>query len=113
MNPSDAKPDVPENSFGNPPTPTPETDAETYGTHWVSVDFARRLERERDEALAALSGRTVSCAQCNDAATKIAAMRKAIETACDSLDGLDIILPGHSGMFVLHALAQLKPFLKP
>jgi uncharacterized coiled-coil DUF342 family protein len=36
--------------------PTPETDAEeiiiTKGkpTHWVSQEFARRLERERDEA---------------------------------------------------------------
>ena len=37
--------------------PTPETDSEeiiiTKGkpTHWVSQDFARKLERERDEAL--------------------------------------------------------------
>ena len=30
--------------------PTPETDEEQFGTGRVSVDFARRLERERDEA---------------------------------------------------------------
>jgi hypothetical protein len=31
-------------------TPTPETDDAQFGTGRVSVDFARRLERERDEA---------------------------------------------------------------
>ena len=30
--------------------PTPETDEAQIGTVRVSVDFARRLERERDEA---------------------------------------------------------------
>lgn len=30
--------------------PTPETDEAQFGTGRVSVDFARRLERERDEA---------------------------------------------------------------
>jgi predicted house-cleaning NTP pyrophosphatase (Maf/HAM1 superfamily) len=30
---------------------TPETDAAQFGTGRVSVDFARRLERERDEAI--------------------------------------------------------------
>jgi hypothetical protein len=30
--------------------PTPETDAAQFGTGRVSVEFARRLERERDEA---------------------------------------------------------------
>jgi hypothetical protein len=33
-------------------TPTPETDAAQFGTGRVSVDFARRLERERDESRA-------------------------------------------------------------
>jgi hypothetical protein len=32
------------------------------------ADFARNLERERDELREALSGRTVSCSQCNEAA---------------------------------------------
>ena len=30
---------------------TPETDAAQFGTGRVSVNFARRLERERDEAM--------------------------------------------------------------
>lgn len=30
--------------------PTPESDEAQFGTGRVSVDFARRLERERDEA---------------------------------------------------------------
>jgi hypothetical protein len=36
---------------------TPETDAAQFGTGRVSVDFARRLERERDEAREALEFR--------------------------------------------------------
>jgi len=39
-------------------TPTPETDAEGYGngTHpYVPTDFARKLERERDEAIKQLA----------------------------------------------------------
>jgi uncharacterized protein (DUF3084 family) len=32
------------------PRPTPETDKAQFGTGRVSVNFARRLERERDEA---------------------------------------------------------------
>ena len=42
--------------------PTPETDSEeiiiTKGkpTHWVSQDFARKLERERDELHKAVNG---------------------------------------------------------
>lgn len=43
-----------------PPRPTPETDAEVkdFDAPWlyyVNADFARKLERERDEALAKLS----------------------------------------------------------
>ena len=34
--------------------PTPETDEAQFGTNRVSVNFARRLERERDEAREAL-----------------------------------------------------------
>lgn len=36
------------------------------------------LKKERDEARAALSGRTVSCSQCNESAKQIEAMREAI-----------------------------------
>ena len=44
----------------NTPRPTPETDAEVkdFDAPWlyyVNADFARKLERERDEALAKLS----------------------------------------------------------
>jgi cell division septum initiation protein DivIVA len=53
---------------------------------------ARNLERERDEAREqlkamreALSGRTVSCSSCNQAAVEIQAMREAIKEASDSL----------------------------
>jgi hypothetical protein len=57
---------------------TPETDAfkRTVGEPWW--DFARRLERERDESRASLSGRTVSCSQCNESARTIDQMRKVI-----------------------------------
>jgi hypothetical protein len=41
---------------------TPETDAAQFGTGRVSVDFARRLERERDEA----QGQTNSRRKRND-----------------------------------------------
>lgn len=36
--------------------PTPETDEAQFGTNRVSVNFARRLERERDEARERLDG---------------------------------------------------------
>lgn len=66
-----------------PPRPTPETDAEERRTHgiphggeqplhlYVKGDFARNLERQRDEARDALSGRIVSCSQCNEMARKL------------------------------------------
>lgn len=58
---------------------TPETDAALvdhmpkYATEWS--------ERERDELRQAISGRTVSCEQCNEAARKIEQMREAIKNA--------------------------------
>jgi hypothetical protein len=58
---------------------TPETDEAQFGTGRVSVDFARRLERERDEARDALSGRTVSCSQCNQVAVERDEAREAYE----------------------------------
>jgi hypothetical protein len=60
----------------NEPTKTPETDAHqlkpemAYDRLWS--DFARQLERERDELREALSGRTVSCSRCNEAGYKLA-----------------------------------------
>jgi len=56
------------------------------------LDFARELERENTELRQALSGRTVSCSQCNDAAAKMAEMREAIKCADEALeaDGYDL-----------------------
>lgn len=76
-----------------PNTPTPETDAyigeqnENNMTEGeiAMCEFSRRLERERDEARAALSGRTVSCPNCNEAGRTIEAMREAIREACEAL----------------------------
>lgn len=39
-------------------------------------------------------------------------MKKAIQTAADSLDGLDKHLHGNLGMFLLLASEKLQPFLK-
>ena len=64
--------------------PTPETDAATWETatreEVTYASFAAKLERERDEAREALSGRTVSCSQCNEVARQLEAMREEIET---------------------------------
>jgi hypothetical protein len=72
-------------------TPTPETDAETTrmafaGEEKVTSDFARRLERERDEARAALSGRTVSCSLCNESAMKLATAEAELSISNDERD---------------------------
>jgi hypothetical protein len=67
--------------------PTPETDAAwdavshaPSGMYYSTIpysdyahamaDLAKKLERERDEARDALSGRTVSCSQCDQVATE-------------------------------------------
>lgn len=42
------------------------------------MEFARQLERELNAAKAALSGRTVSCSNCNALAAENAAMKKLI-----------------------------------
>lgn len=65
-----------------PASNTPETDEalvdhmpanETeWSEHYLKLSiYARKLERERDEARQALSGRTVSCSQCNEAVKKL------------------------------------------
>ncbi len=53
-----------------------------------SLDFARQLEEEN------------------------LAMRQAISTAVDCIEGLDLHLSGNYGMFVLAALDKLQPFSK-
>lgn len=115
--------------------PTPETEEAfitgEFNTQEKSMDFARRLERERDKALRelqearntnvnvrkergarvmelekelheareALSGRTVSCAQCNKSAKKLEAMRELLREIRDdevnSQDEADKFLRDH------------------
>jgi hypothetical protein len=104
-------------------TPTPDTDsAQCEGllrgnavpTHVVHVNFARKLERERDAAKAALSGRTVSCSNCNAMAEELAAMKKVIrkiyyetETCADGApDATD-----HDKL-CNDISSQLEPFIK-
>jgi energy-converting hydrogenase A subunit M len=70
---------------------TPETDAfQASGKgYYMACEFARSLERERDEARDALSGRTVSCSQCN----QVAAERdEAQKLALDLQDCLEVTL---------------------
>jgi hypothetical protein len=98
--------------------PTPKTDAEikdhSDDIGWclddfegvVDASFARELERENAELRQALSGRTVSCSQCNDAAAKMEAMREAIKFADEALeaDGYDL---------ENKARAKLQSFITP
>jgi hypothetical protein len=63
-----------------------------------------KLEIERDELRAALSGRTVSCGQCNTLATENQAMREAIREAHNAIKT--------SPYPDQQALAKLQPFLK-
>lgn len=46
---------------------------------YIRIDFARQLERELNAAKAALSGRTVSCSNCNALAAENAEMRATIQ----------------------------------
>jgi hypothetical protein len=77
-----------------------------------------RLERERNEAREALSGRTVSCSQCNEAAKQLEAMREAIKEAHAAIN-LQLFVRGTRDdttqvrIQMEAALAKLKPFIKP
>jgi hypothetical protein len=150
--------------------PTPETDAETYLTtldcddscvdiylkrgdkavegDFVLADFARKLERERDEARSqlyricregfgnddtiglepaddyalrklaelrqALSGRTVSCSQCNGSARTIEEMRATMQIIYDATECCADGAPDASDHDKLcnEIAATLKPFIK-
>lgn len=89
----------------------------------------QQIERERDEALAALSGRTVSCSQCNEAARQLEAMREAIREARAFLSRMrpSLLNIEHDDYVARYgvsqeyatseeaingALAKLQPFLK-
>jgi len=78
---------------------TPRTDAFILGsvikTDWNWRHACRQLERELNAAKAENSE-----------------MKKAIQSAHESLDGLDLHLPRNYSMFLLLALEKLQPFLK-
>ena len=91
-----------------------------------TMEFARQLERELNAAKAALSGRTVSCSNCNALAAENAAMREAIKEAHAALDDCVTRLVGWHGLYEGQlgkddrdaftkgdkALTKLQPFLK-
>lgn len=102
---------------------TPRTNAAAYqvsekaeGLIMTPAKFARQLERELNalKQERADFGALVDKLEreLNAAKAEIEAMKKAIKTAADSLDGLDLHLPRNHGMFLLLALEKLQPFLK-
>jgi hypothetical protein len=118
-------------------TDTPETDAETArmafaGEEKVTSDFARKLERERDEARNQLyrickegfdNQDTIGLETADDYALRtIAGMREAIKDAHAAIGGclkyiLRLPLSGSDAECETaddahHALRKLKPFLK-
>lgn len=84
---------------------TPRTDAATFWgrdmggdkgpPHFecVDADVARQLEIELVETCEALSGRTVSCSLCNEAARKIEDMRTVIQQAHEAFKNLMNLTP--------------------
>lgn len=90
-------------------------------------DRAQRIEdliKERDEAKAALSGRTVSCSNCNAMAAENAAMREAIKEAHSSISmclHFMLQLPSYDHLVGIEidttelahkSLSKLQPYLK-
>lgn len=91
-----------------PETPTPETDAfkRTVGTVWH--DFAEKLERERDAAMAEIEAMREAIREAHDAFVDLSEYwnkdqnEKAMADAC-----------WHTVETSSDALAKLKPFIKP
>lgn len=81
---------------------------------FVRICFARQLERELNAAKAALSGRTVSCSNCNALADENAEMRATIQRIYDMTECCADGAPDASAHDKLcNELAHtLKPFLK-
>jgi hypothetical protein len=71
---------------------------------WV-IEAVQKLERENAALREAISGRTVSCGQCNTLATENQAMREAIREAHNAIKA--------SPYPDQQALAKLKPFTTP
>lgn len=88
------------------------------------MEFARQLERELNAAKAALSGRTVSCSNCNALAAENAEMREAIKEAHSSISmcvHFMLQLPSYDHLVGVEceafdlsqkALTKLQPYLK-
>ena len=77
------------------PSDTPRTDAAAFvagnfsGKHdVVTVDFAEQLERELNAAKAALSGRTVSCSNCNELVREKANLKFLCDSQQQTIDYL-------------------------
>lgn len=72
------------------------------------------LKKELQEARAALSGRTVSCSQCNESAKQIESMREAIKGAHNDIKALsenyDLTAFGLRDI-AKSVIVKLKPFL--
>ncbi|CAB4156057.1 hypothetical protein UFOVP673_36 [uncultured Caudovirales phage] len=77
-------------------------------------DFARELERELNAAKAALSGRTVSCSNCNAMAEEIAAMKKVIRKVYYETETYADGAPDATDHDKLcnEVSSQLEPFIK-
>lgn len=102
---------------------TPRTDAnadiEEHGPfaparEMVHADLARQLERELNAAKAALSGRTVSCSNCNALAAENAKMRATMQIIYDAADGCADGAPDGSDhdKLCLELTHTLRPFIK-
>lgn len=78
------------------------------------MEFARQLERELNAAKAALSGRTVSCSNCNALAAENAEMREAINGVSKILRSIHLndIFEETMRNHAVIALSKLQPFLK-
>lgn len=103
--------------------PTPETDQHQNAMNNEDFDvemaktytLARKLERERDEARQALSGRTVSCSLCNEAARKIEDMRTVIQGAHEAFKNLMDLTPNvppWANTEATLAVAKLQSYLR-
>ncbi len=79
-----------------------------------TMEFARQLERELNAAKAALSGRTVSCSNCNTLAEENAEMRATMQIIYDAADGCADGAPDASAhdKLCLELTHTLRPFIK-
>lgn len=79
-----------------------------------TMEFARQLERELNAAKAALSGRTVSCSNCNALAAENAEMREAINGVSKIIRSIELndIFEETMRNHAVLALSKLQPYLK-